>query len=48
MSLRLFLLRHGETEFSKTGGYCGDLDPELTAEGLEMAQQFADAYRTMK
>ena len=45
MSLRLYLLRHGETVFSKSGGYCGELDPELTPEGAEMAQQFADAYR---
>ena len=48
MSLRLYLLRHGETVFSKSGGYCGDLDPELTPEGAEMARQFAEAYRALK
>jgi probable phosphoglycerate mutase len=47
MSLRLYLLRHGETEYSKTGGYCGELDPELTPEGVRMAQGFADAYRSL-
>ena len=47
MSLRLYLLRHGETEYSKTGGYCGELDPELTDEGQEMAQSFADAYQNL-
>lgn len=45
MSLKLYLLRHGETEYSRSGGYCGDLDPELTPEGLEMAKAFAETYR---
>ncbi|MDX2098296.1 MAG: histidine phosphatase family protein [Leptolyngbyaceae cyanobacterium bins.59] len=47
MSLRLYLMRHGETTFSQTGGYCGDLDVDLTAAGMEMAQAFADAYQTV-
>ncbi|NBD18902.1 MAG: histidine phosphatase family protein [Cyanobacteria bacterium] len=47
MSLHLYFLRHGETTHSQTGGYCGVLDPELTAEGLEMAQAFAEAYRSL-
>ncbi|MCG5061084.1 MAG: histidine phosphatase family protein [Limnoraphis sp. WC205] len=47
MTLKLYFLRHGETVHSKTGGYCGELDPELTAEGEEMAQQFAEAYRDL-
>jgi broad specificity phosphatase PhoE len=47
MSLTLYLLRHGETVYSQTGGYCGDLDPELTANGLQMAQAFAKAYSTL-
>jgi len=45
MSLELYLLRHGETPYSETGDYCGELDPELTAEGFQMAQEFANAYR---
>jgi broad specificity phosphatase PhoE len=48
MSLRLYFLRHGETPYSKTGGYCGSLDPELTPEGLEMADAFASVYRHTK
>jgi broad specificity phosphatase PhoE len=48
MSLNLYFLRHGETTYSRTGGYCGALDPELTAEGLLMAQAFADAHRTLE
>jgi broad specificity phosphatase PhoE len=47
MSLKLYLLRHGETAYSKTGGYCGELDTELTTEGIQMAKQFAEAYSTL-
>jgi probable phosphoglycerate mutase len=45
MSLTLYFLRHGETTASRTGGYCGILDPELTDIGTQMAQAFADAYK---
>jgi broad specificity phosphatase PhoE len=45
--LKLYLLRHGETPYSKTGGYCGNLDPELTPEGVQMAQEFATAYASL-
>jgi broad specificity phosphatase PhoE len=44
MSLMLYFMRHGETIYSRTGGFCGDLDPELTPEGAKMAQAFAAAY----
>jgi broad specificity phosphatase PhoE len=47
MSLNLYLLRHGETAYSQTGGYCGELDAALTSEGVQMAQQFADVYRSL-
>jgi broad specificity phosphatase PhoE len=47
MSLKLYLLRHGETAYSKTGSYCGELDTELTPEGAQMAQQFARTYGTL-
>lgn len=46
MSLCVYLLRHGETTASQTGGYCGALDPDLTAAGHQMAQAFADQYRS--
>lgn len=46
MSLKIYFLRHGETTYSQSGGYCGILDPELTAEGQEMAQAFAEAYKS--
>jgi probable phosphoglycerate mutase len=46
MSLKLFFIRHGETIYSQTGGYCGSLDPDLTPEGHEMARAFAEAYKS--
>ena len=45
MSLKLYLLRHGETIYSRSGGYCGDIDPELTSNGTLMAQAFGETYR---
>jgi probable phosphoglycerate mutase len=47
MSLKLYILRHGETVYSPTGSYCGDLDADLTAEGQQMAVAFASAYRAI-
>lgn len=45
MSLSLYFLRHGQTELSREDVFCGSgLDPELTPEGLEMAQAFTDTY----
>lgn len=47
MSLKLYLLRHGQTALSRDDVFCGSgLNPELTPEGLQMAQAFAAAYRT--
>lgn len=46
MTLSIHLLRHGQTALSREDVFCGSgLDPELTAEGLEMAQAFATACR---
>lgn len=48
MNLKLFLLRHGQTEFSRANAFCGSgLDPELTTDGVEMADAFAAAYRAV-
>jgi broad specificity phosphatase PhoE len=47
LSLKVYFLRHGETSYSKTGGYCGEVDAELTPEGARMAKAFADAYRSV-
>ena len=45
MSLILYLLRHGETEASFNGGYCGRLDPDLTPIGHQMAEDFAQVHQ---
>lgn len=49
MSVTLYFLRHGQTAYSKTGGYCGtpENDPGLTPEGVQMAEAFAEAYRSL-
>ena len=47
MPLSLYLLRHGQTPLSRQDVFCGSgLDPELTDDGMQMAQAFADVYRT--
>jgi probable phosphoglycerate mutase len=46
MSLKLHFLRHGETVYSQTGGYCGETDPELTPAGVMMAKDFAKTYQS--
>jgi broad specificity phosphatase PhoE len=47
VTLTLYLLRHGQTESSRDNVFCGSTDPELTADGLAMAQAFAAAYRSL-
>jgi broad specificity phosphatase PhoE len=47
MPLDLYLLRHGETEASRTGGYCGFSDPDLTPAGTAMAEAFAEKYQSL-
>ncbi len=47
MGLTLYFLRHGETQASRTGGYCGILDVDLTREGHQMAEDFAAAYKSL-
>ena len=47
MPLNLYLLRHGETEASRTGGYVGATDVELTPEGASMAAAFAEKYKAL-
>lgn len=46
MALTLYFLRHGQTALSREDMFCGSgLDPELTPEGMEMAQTFVQHYR---
>jgi probable phosphoglycerate mutase len=42
--LSLFLLRHGETEFSREDRFCGHIDAPLTDAGQTMGRLFADSY----
>ena len=47
MSLMLYFLRHGQTALSREDVFCGSgSDPELTEDGLAMAQAFAAAHRS--
>ncbi|AVH69444.1 histidine phosphatase family protein [Nostoc sp. 'Lobaria pulmonaria (5183) cyanobiont'] len=47
MTLNLYLLRHGETTFSQSGNFCGKTDAQLTSEGIQMAESFADVYQSL-
>lgn len=40
----LYLVRHGQTEFSRENRFCGTTDPPLTDVGQAMAAAFAKAY----
>jgi len=42
--LSLYLLRHGETEFSLQDRFCGTIDAALTDAGHRMAEAFAAGY----
>jgi len=42
--LSLYLLRHGETDFSREDRFCGRIDAPLTDVGNEMASCFAEMY----
>src|SRR3954447_4355743 len=45
MSLTVYFLRHGQTILSSSDAFCGSgSDPELTPEGRQMADEFAQAY----
>ncbi|MBC8031212.1 MAG: histidine phosphatase family protein [Pyrinomonadaceae bacterium] len=46
MSLTIYFLRHGQTQYSRENKFCGSgLDPELTPDGQAMAQAFSETYR---
>ncbi len=47
MGSTLYFLRHGETQASETGGYCGALDVALTPAGHQMAEDFAASYKSL-
>jgi probable phosphoglycerate mutase len=45
--LTLHLVRHGDTPQAAEGIFCGDLDPALTARGVEQASQLAPALMAL-
>jgi len=47
MTLTIYFLRHGQTQFSRENRFCGSgLDPKLTSDGQAMAQAFAAAHHS--
>ena len=48
-TLRIYFLRHGQTAQSKENMFCGSgLNPELTPDGVEMAECVAQAHKTTR
>jgi 2,3-bisphosphoglycerate-dependent phosphoglycerate mutase len=43
MSMDLFLVRHGETQWNVEGRFCGHCDPSLTARGRAQARALFDS-----
>ncbi len=46
--LELYLIRHGQTDFSRANRFCGSIDPPLNDVGLRMAEAFAAAYAALR
>ena len=46
--LDLYLIRHGQTDFSRENRFCGSIDPPLNEVGLRMADAFGAAYAGLK
>ena len=42
--LELYLIRHGQTDYSRENRFCGSIDPPLNAIGLEMAHAFSEHW----
>lgn len=42
--LELYLIRHGQTDYSRDNRFCGRIDPPLNEVGLRMADAFGAAY----
>ncbi len=42
--LELYLIRHGQTEYSRENRFCGSIDPPLNETGLRMAEAFGEVY----
>jgi alpha-ribazole phosphatase len=44
MGLKLYLVRHGQTDHSRENAFCGALDAPLTADGHRMAEALAEHW----
>lgn len=42
--LALWLVRHGQTDFSRENRFCGSIDPPLSNVGLRMAEALGEAH----
>jgi alpha-ribazole phosphatase len=42
--LEIYLIRHGQTDFSRENRFCGSIDPPLNDVGRRMADAFGAAY----
>ena len=42
--LSLYLVRHGQTDYSLRNQFCGSIDPPLNATGMRMADALAARY----
>lgn len=42
--LELYLIRHGQTEYSRENRFCGSINPPLNDTGQRMAKAFGEAY----
>ena len=45
--MRIFVVRHGESEFNTTNRTTGQLDPDLTAKGVEQSMTLARVLRNI-
>ncbi len=46
--VELYLIRHGQTDFSRENRFCGSIDPPLNEVGVRMAEAFGAAYADRK
>lgn len=45
--LELYLIRHGQTDYSRENRFCGAIDPPLNDVGLRMADAFGASYASL-
>jgi probable phosphoglycerate mutase len=46
--LELYLVRHGQTDYSRENRFCGSIDPPLNDVGVRMATAFGVAYAALE